>query len=224
MLLRRDHPLCEGEITPERFAGFPHLLHSPNGSRNGVLAGPMREAGHPRRLGAVVAHLLAAPEILERTEMVMTLSARLARILAGTHGLALRPVPVPTTHMRLSLVFRRRFEADSGHAWLRRTMPDVARTLGQFAERAVRPGHSRPPRTGAGNFVATAHMLRMTEQIPPRPAAPAGTAAPSPAPAAEERSSVGRPPEPAPGEVGGPKGPEPTRYGDWERKGRVSDF
>ncbi|MGG5820316.1 DUF1674 domain-containing protein [Falsiroseomonas sp. HW251] len=27
-----------------------------------------------------------------------------------------------------------------------------------------------------------------------------------------------------PKEVGGPAGPEPTRYGDWERKGRVSDF
>ncbi|XP_028162776.1 succinate dehydrogenase assembly factor 4, mitochondrial-like [Ostrinia nubilalis] len=26
------------------------------------------------------------------------------------------------------------------------------------------------------------------------------------------------------GEVGGPRGPEPTRYGDWERKGRVTDF
>ncbi|XP_017152668.1 DNA ligase 1 [Drosophila miranda] len=26
------------------------------------------------------------------------------------------------------------------------------------------------------------------------------------------------------GEVGGPAGPEPTRYGDWERKGRVTDF
>lgn len=26
------------------------------------------------------------------------------------------------------------------------------------------------------------------------------------------------------GEVGGPRGPEPTRYGDWERKGRCSDF
>lgn len=25
-------------------------------------------------------------------------------------------------------------------------------------------------------------------------------------------------------ERGGPKGPEPTRYGDWERQGRVSDF
>lgn len=26
------------------------------------------------------------------------------------------------------------------------------------------------------------------------------------------------------GEINGPKGKEPTRFGDWERKGRVSDF
>jgi hypothetical protein len=25
-------------------------------------------------------------------------------------------------------------------------------------------------------------------------------------------------------EIGGPKGPEPTRYGDWERAGRCVDF
>jgi hypothetical protein len=25
-------------------------------------------------------------------------------------------------------------------------------------------------------------------------------------------------------EIGGPAGPEPTRYGDWEVKGRCSDF
>ncbi|MEK9744748.1 MAG: succinate dehydrogenase assembly factor 4 [Candidatus Puniceispirillum sp.] len=27
-----------------------------------------------------------------------------------------------------------------------------------------------------------------------------------------------------PHEVNGPKGPEPTRYGDWEQKGRCTDF
>ncbi len=27
-----------------------------------------------------------------------------------------------------------------------------------------------------------------------------------------------------PVEIGGPKGLEPTRYGDWERKGRCIDF
>jgi hypothetical protein len=25
-------------------------------------------------------------------------------------------------------------------------------------------------------------------------------------------------------EIGGPKGPEPTRYGDWETNGRCTDF
>ena len=33
-------------------------------------------------------------------------------------------------------------------------------------------------------------------------------------------------PEPVklPPEIGGPKGPEPTRYGDWEKNGRCTDF
>ncbi len=49
----------------------------------------------------------------------------------------------------------------------------------------------------------------MTEnQEPPVPEAPA----PKPAPAA------------LPKEIGGTKGPEPTRYGDWEHKGRCTDF
>jgi hypothetical protein len=28
----------------------------------------------------------------------------------------------------------------------------------------------------------------------------------------------------APGEIDGRDGPEPTRYGDWEKKGIISDF
>jgi hypothetical protein len=27
-----------------------------------------------------------------------------------------------------------------------------------------------------------------------------------------------------PAEIGGQKGPEPTRYGDWEKNGLISDF
>ena len=30
--------------------------------------------------------------------------------------------------------------------------------------------------------------------------------------------------KPLPKEIGGVKGPEPTRYGDWEHKGRCTDF
>lgn len=40
--------------------------------------------------------------------------------------------------------------------------------------------------------------------------------------AARDREAASRPPAPA--EQGGRAGPEPTRYGDWEKGGIVSDF
>ena len=49
--------------------------------------------------------------------------------------------------------------------------------------------------------------------------------APNPETAKPSESPTTKPEKPVlPKEIGGPKGPEPTRYGDWERNGRVSDF
>jgi hypothetical protein len=47
----------------------------------------------------------------------------------------------------------------------------------------------------------------------PETAPPPSEAAPTPA------KKPAKPPE-----FGGPEGPEPTRYGDWERNGRCVDF
>ncbi|MBM3541536.1 MAG: DUF1674 domain-containing protein [Alphaproteobacteria bacterium] len=45
-------------------------------------------------------------------------------------------------------------------------------------------------------------------------------------PAAQADAKPEQPARPSktPPEHGGPEGPEPTRYGDWERKGRCIDF
>jgi hypothetical protein len=53
----------------------------------------------------------------------------------------------------------------------------------------------------------------MTKPVDPLPKTEHAPAAPPPAVQSEK-----------PAEHGGPKGPEPTRYGDWERNGRCSDF
>tara|TARA_B100001250_G_C19731878_1_gene758903 strand:+ start:752 stop:907 length:156 start_codon:yes stop_codon:yes gene_type:complete len=39
-----------------------------------------------------------------------------------------------------------------------------------------------------------------------------------------KKDSLQSNPEKKQKEVGGPQGPEPTRYGDWEKKGRCIDF
>jgi hypothetical protein len=41
---------------------------------------------------------------------------------------------------------------------------------------------------------------------------------------AEARRAAQRAPAAGPKEIQGPKGPEPTRFGDWERNGIASDF
>ena len=41
---------------------------------------------------------------------------------------------------------------------------------------------------------------------------------------ADQRRTAEAAPAQKPHENNGPKGPEPTRYGDWERKGIISDF
>lgn len=64
---------------------------------------------------------------------------------------------------------------------------------------------------------------------------PDGAGAPSPgkqspgtpargAPEVRAHAPPSRPVPALPPEFGGPSGPEPTRYGDWEHKGRCSDF
>jgi hypothetical protein len=55
----------------------------------------------------------------------------------------------------------------------------------------------------------------MSEASPPTPPGKGAEPAASPADAATR---------PTPREIGGPPGPEPTRYGDWEVNGRCSDF
>ena len=72
----------------------------------------------------------------------------------------------------------------------------------------------------------------MTDNPSP-PAVPAPAAEPKPLPPAAQRAlaeaearrqAAAADTKPLPKELQGPKGPEPTRYGDWETKGIASDF
>ena len=52
-----------------------------------------------------------------------------------------------------------------------------------------------------------------------------GESAPAPEPDAPAVPTPDPPaPAPVPNEIGGRDGPDPTRYGDWEKNGRCIDF
>ena len=101
----------------------------------------------------------------------------------------------------------------------------VGRVLGWIAHAQEQAAHGRiirpqsryvGPVPGLRSAPAGPYFGGMSETTskPVIPAAPAEPASPVPPEGAGKR----------PKEIGGPSGPEPTRYGDWERNGRCSDF
>ncbi len=75
-------------------------------------------------------------------------------------------------------------------------------------------GHSPKP----ARVTRTGAAPRQTAQAAP----PAPT--PQPTPTGKPTGELAGEPAGKPKEIGGPSGPEPTRYGDWERNGICVDF
>jgi hypothetical protein len=74
---------------------------------------------------------------------------------------------------------------------------------------------------GSPNGKVVPDMAKPSDKSPPDEKAAATPAVPPAAATAKPADGQGaaRPPE-----IGGPAGPEPTRYVDWERNGRCVDF
>jgi len=74
-------------------------------------------------------------------------------------------------------------------------------------------------------FDTIVEMTQGTDKQPSRNKRSNASDAPSQEPAAESNSTPSDPQSTnGPTEIGGQAGPEPTRYGDWEKNGRCTDF
>lgn len=82
-------------------------------------------------------------------------------------------------------------------------------------------GGRRVPGQGLARRIRNAILRFMTDENrpPTSPSVPTAETGDAPQPQGPARG-----PRQKPGEIGGPPGPEPTRYGDWEVKGRCTDF
>ncbi len=95
----------------------------------------------------------------------------------------------------------------------------MARMVGQIPFR-WQWGGPRTLREGRGFSIKAAVAARGKAMMEPENTPESALILPSLAPA----TPVTIPVPPAPEEIGGPQGLEPTRYGDWERRGRCIDF
>ncbi|TWB49945.1 LysR family transcriptional regulator [Nitrospirillum viridazoti] len=136
VLMRPGHPALDAPWTLETYLAYSHLLVSATASKVGAVDRMLETVGRQRTLAVVASHLLAAAPMLRDSDLVCTMPARVAHPLADSFGLAVLPLPAdmpvgdkPAGGMRLSMVWHRRLDSHPAHAWLRRRVAEVARSL-----------------------------------------------------------------------------------------------
>jgi DNA-binding transcriptional LysR family regulator len=117
-LMRADHPAAEGALTRKRFLEASHALVSYRGGHR-VIEEALERAGVAPRIALRVPHFTVVPMVLERSDLLLTLPARVARVYEKRGNLVSRPVPIPLPAAEVAVHWHERFEADSGNRWLR---------------------------------------------------------------------------------------------------------
>lgn len=115
-VVRPGHPLA-GEVTPERFAAFPHVSVSRRGRFSGPIDVALAALGLKRFVAIAVANFNDALAIVRTSDHVAAVPARLTE--PARAGLYSFDLPVKTDALAVSLAWHPRFDADPAHRWLR---------------------------------------------------------------------------------------------------------
>jgi DNA-binding transcriptional LysR family regulator len=123
-LMRADHPKIAGKLTRKMFLDASHALVTYRGGHR-VIEEALDRAGLARRIALRVPHFTVVPMVLERTELILTLPARVARVFERRGKLKALPLPVPIPPAEVAVHWHERFEADPGNRWLREQIVEL---------------------------------------------------------------------------------------------------
>src|SRR5438067_1649539 len=90
-----------------------------------VVEEALERAGLARRISLRLPHFTVVPMVLERTDLICTLPARVARVFERRGKLKSLPPPVPIAVADVAVHWHERFDADQGNRWLREQLIEL---------------------------------------------------------------------------------------------------
>jgi len=121
-LMRADHQIKA--LTKKSFLTALHVLVTYRGGHR-VIEEAFERAGISRRIALRVPHFTVVPMVLERSDLILTLPSKIARVYERQGRFKFLPPPVPIPPADVAAHWHERFERDPGNRWLRETVMEL---------------------------------------------------------------------------------------------------
>jgi DNA-binding transcriptional LysR family regulator len=124
-LFRKGHALDRRRITLTDFKAAEHLIIVSAGTGHGKVDELIRRAGVERSTRLTVPHFVSVGHILRRTDMVATVTERLAESLLEPFDLTFRPHPIDLPEVAINVFWHAKVHRSPAHQWLRGVVFDL---------------------------------------------------------------------------------------------------
>lgn len=116
---RRGHPRIDGAIDLRSYLAADHVQASPRRSGPGLEDEALAATGRSRRVAIRCQNIWSAWQIVEQSDIILTLLGTHAQALLPLADNQIVPLPFPIASRPLQLLWHPAAERDPGNAWLR---------------------------------------------------------------------------------------------------------
>jgi len=124
-LFRQGHALDRKRMSLADFKAAEHLVIVSAGTGHGKVDDLIRRAGVDRHVRLTVPHFVSVGPLLRRTDMVATVTERLAESLAEPFDLSFRPHPIDLPEVAINVFWHAKVHRSPAHQWLRGIVFDL---------------------------------------------------------------------------------------------------
>jgi len=130
-IMRRGHPLSQGELSLDRYASSAHLAVRPAGEKTNLIDHALEQKGLKRRKAVTVNQFLVVPAVVANSNLVSTLFLRTAEQLGIPENpdVVIRLLPWQPAQAA-TLFWNSTMTHHKAHRWMREVLIECCRALG----------------------------------------------------------------------------------------------
>ncbi|MEY8688602.1 MAG: LysR family transcriptional regulator [Leptothrix sp. (in: b-proteobacteria)] len=124
-VMRRDHPLAEGELTLDAYCDAQHLLVSFSGRGQGLIDEALGSVQRERKTVLTVNQFFTAGRVVAQTDLLTVLPRAFLSVTGAQDELVSRPLPLPLAPLQVHMLWHRRHHRHPAQRWLRTQIAHV---------------------------------------------------------------------------------------------------